>query len=69
MSWQYARKLLRRERRSLTFELVLREDGVLREVVQLTVKSALGPDGIKAEIKRAAGQHVRAILAARAAAA
>ncbi len=65
MSWQYARKLVRRQRDSLTFELVLREDGVLREVVQLTVRTALGADGIKAEIKRAARRQVRAILAAR----
>ncbi len=66
MSWQYARKLMRRGKRMLTFEVALREDGVLREVVQVTVAASLGVDGIKAEVRRVALQHVQAIRSGRA---
>ncbi len=66
MSWQYVRKLMRRGKKTLTFEVALREDGVLRDVVQMTVAASLGVDGIKAEVRRVALQHVQAIRAGRA---
>jgi hypothetical protein len=49
----------------MTFALTLRENGVRRGALRLTVDSALGSRGIKAELKRAALRRVKAIVAAR----
>ncbi len=65
MPWQYARTLIERGRSTLTFELALREDGVLREALRLTLKTRLGVRAIKDKLRRAAVQRVRAILADR----
>jgi hypothetical protein len=65
MSWQCVRRLVRRGRSSLTFELDLREKGVLRDSFRLTVNAALGVSGIKAELKRAALARVQSIVAGR----
>jgi hypothetical protein len=65
MAWQCVRKLVRRGRSTLTFELDLREHGVLRDSLRLTVNAALGASGIKAELKRAALARVQAIVAGR----
>lgn len=66
MPWQYGRKLVQRDDSALTFELTLREDGVLRDVVQVTVPATGGLDGIKAALKRAALHRAQGILAERA---
>ncbi len=65
MPWQYARTLVERGRSTLTFELALREDGVLREALRLTLKARLGVCAIKKELRRVAVERVRAILADR----
>lgn len=69
MPWQYVRKLVQRDESALTFEISLREDGVLRDVMQLTVQATLGVGGIKAEVKRAALHRAQGIMADRAGAA
>ncbi len=66
MAWQFARTLVERGRSTLTFELTLREDGVLREALRLTLKARLGVRAIKEELRRVAVERVRAILADRA---
>jgi hypothetical protein len=65
MPWQYGRALVHRGRSSLTFELALREDGVLREALHLTLNAGLGVGAIKTELRRAAVARVREILADR----
>ena len=65
MAWEFARKLVKRSGSELLFEIDLREDGVLRDTLQLSCDASLGAIGIKTKVKRAAVDRLRELLVQR----